>query len=374
MQLLCIRYSCLILKICIHKFPLHSVFFSIDLDSDVVEVPVAPPAPKISATATTSVATRRSPSPIPENGAGDCLSVAETNKLRAKLGLKPLEETTTGPSAGESSGPKRDASGLPMHTDEWGEFVHKPADNIASKLEAEKLREKFRQKKEKRMLEEKLKRVKRLGDEEEVDDITVWLDRSRDKEKNRADADKRAKMLEEMDDQFGVSALVQQELRDSRRKAYTDRHLKGLKVDHEMDAFGEGKTVILTLKDQDVLNDEAGDTLINVNMVDDERYKKNTENRKLNPNSYGYDVYAEQFDHFGNPIERDILSKYDEDIDGGAAVRRNFTIGENLEDERDRQRRLLEVKTKLAGKRLESLDGPNIWLASDTYTEEEMTK
>lgn len=337
----------------------------------MVEVPIAPPAPKIS----TSVAARRSPSPIPDNGAGDVLSVSETNKLRAKLGLKPLEETA-GPSSKDDSsgGPKKDPSGLPMHTDEWGDFLHKPAENIASKLEAEKLREKFRQKKEKRMLEEKLKRVKRLGDEEEVDDIAVWLDRSRDKEKNRADADKRAKMLEEMDDQFGVNALVQQELRDSRRKAYTDRHLKGLKVDHEMDSFGEGKTVILTLKDQDVLNDEAGDTLINVNMVDDERYKKNTENRKLNPNSYGYDVYAEQFDHFGNPIERDVLSKYDEDIDGGAAVRRNFTIGENLEDERDRQRRLLEVKSKLAGKRLESLDGPNIWLASDTYTEDEMSK
>lgn len=336
----------------------------------MVEVPIAPPAPKIS---TIVAAPRRSPSPIPENGAGDCLSVAETNKLRAKLGLKPLEETA-GPSKDDSSGPKKDASGLPMHSDEWGEFVHKPADNIATKLEAEKLREKFRQKKEKRMLEEKLKRVKRLGDEEEVDDITVWLDRSRDKEKNRTEADKRAKMLEEMDDQFGVSALVQQELRDSRRKAYTDRHLKGLKVDHEMDSFGEGKTVILTLKDQDVLNDKEGDTLINVNMVDDERYKKNTENRKLNPNSYGYDVYAEQFDHFGNPIERDVLSKYDEDIDGGASTRRNFTIGENLENERDRQRRLLEVKSKLAGKRLESLDGPSIWLASDTYTEDEMSK
>lgn len=341
-------------------------------DSDVVEVPIAPPAPKIS----NIIASRRSPSPIPENGAGDCLSVAETNKLRAKLGLKPLEENSSGagPSSKEDSGPKTDASGLPMHTDEWGEFVHKPADNIATKLEAEKLREKFRQKKEKRMVEERLKRVKRLGDEEEVDDINVWLDRSRDKEKNRVEAAKRAKMLEEMDDQFGVSALVQQEMRDTRRKAYTDRHLKGLKVDHEMDSFGEGKTVILTLKDADVLNDEEGDTLINVNMVDDERYKKNTENRKMNPNSYGYDVYEDQFDHFGNPIERNVLGKYDEDIDGGAAVRKHFTIGENLEDERDRQRRLLEVKTKLAGKRLESLDEPTVRLASDTYTEDEMTK
>lgn len=39
------------------------------------------------------------------------------------------------------------------------------------------------------------------------------------------------------------------------------------------DQFSEGKNVILTLKDQGVL-DEGGDVLVNVNMVDDERYKK----------------------------------------------------------------------------------------------------
>lgn len=143
-----------------------------------------------------------------------------------------------------------------------------------------------------------------------------------------------------MDEEFGVGELVQQDLRKAKRSAYTDRHLKGLKVDHEMDSFGEGKTVILTLKDNAVL-DEEEDTLINVNMIDDERYKKNVENRKQNPNHYGYDVYEEQFDHFGNPIERNILSKYDEELE--AVAKKNFTIGENLGDERDRQRRLLEV-------------------------------
>jgi len=39
------------------------------------------------------------------------------------------------------------------------------------------------------------------------------------------------------------------------------------------DNFIEGKATILTLKDQDVLA-EDGDVLINVNLVDDERYKK----------------------------------------------------------------------------------------------------
>lgn len=343
--------------------------------SDVVEVPMAPPAPKISARS-------RSASPIPENGAGDCLSVAETNKLRAKLGLKPLEMGTGGssaPAAAASDAPKTNADGHSMHKDEWGEFYHKPADNIAQKLQAEKLREKFRQKKEKRLLEDKLKKVKKLGESDDFDDINAWLERSRNKEKSKADAAKRAAALEEMDadfdaDEDGFGNRAAAAAAKAKKRTYTDRHLKGLKVAHELDSFGEGKTVILTLKDHAVL-DEDEDTLINVNMQDDERYKKNVVNRKANPNHYGYDVYEEQFDHFGNPIERNILSKYDEDLDDADENRKKtFTIGESLEDERDRQRRLLEIKTKLAGKRLESLDEPLIHLARDTYTEDEMAK
>lgn len=78
--------------------------------------------------------------------------------MRAKLGLKPLEiESSTSASTHEA--PRKDADGNQMHKDEWGEFYHKPADNLAEKIQAEKLREKFRQKKEKRLLEEKLKKV-----------------------------------------------------------------------------------------------------------------------------------------------------------------------------------------------------------------------
>lgn len=121
--------------------------------SDVVEVPIAPPAPIITQRS-------RSPSPIPENGAGDCLSIADTNKVRAKLGLKPLEvDSSTTASSGTNVAKKKDSDGNVMRKDEWGEFYHKPADNLAEKIQAEKLREKFRQKKEKRLLEEKLKKV-----------------------------------------------------------------------------------------------------------------------------------------------------------------------------------------------------------------------
>lgn len=38
--------------------------------------------------------------------------------------------------------------------------------------------------------------------------------------------------------------------------------------------LGDERETILTLADKDVLADDAEDVLVNVNMVDDERYKK----------------------------------------------------------------------------------------------------
>lgn len=131
-----------------------------------------------------------------------------------------------------------------------------------------RLREKFRQKKEKRSIDEKLKTVKGLGESDDFDDINAWIEHSRDKEKSKMEAQKRAKMLEEMDAEY-----TKPDARKVNRSNYTEKNLKGLKVGHSMDSFGDGKTVILTLKDHEVLA-EDGDELINVNMVDDERYKK----------------------------------------------------------------------------------------------------
>lgn len=183
-----------------------------------------------------------------------------------------------------------------------------------------------------------------------------------------------AKALEEMDKEFGVSDLLNSQKDVSRRNEYSESHLKGLKVNHDMDEFSEGKTVILTLKDAEVLDEKECDTLINVNMLDDSRYRRNVENKKKNPLAYGYNVYEEQYDELGNPIERNILEKYDEDIDGNKLKSKNFIIGENVEEERMHRRRLLEIKTKLAGKRLETLADTTITLASDTFTETEIAK
>jgi len=111
-----------------------------------------------------------------------------------------------------------------------------------------------------------------------------------------------------------------------------------------------------------------------MNMVDEERYKKNVANKKQNPLSYGYNVYEEQYDELGNPIERSVLEKYDDEIEGQPKKRKNFVIGESMDEEREHRRKLLEIKTKLAGKRLETLEDTNLQLASDTYSTEELAK
>lgn len=175
-------------------------------------------------------------------------------------------------------------------------------------------------------------------------------------------------MLEELDEQFGIGQVVESELREKRRQKYTEKNLKGIRVEHDVDDISEGKSLILTLKDKEVL-DEEDDVLVNVNMLDDERYKKNIENKK-NKNPYNaYDV--DELDEFGNPKPKSLLYKYDEEIEG--VRKKTFVIGE--EDPVQRKQAIAEsVKAKLANKRIESLLTSTLSVASDYYNEEELAK
>uniref|UniRef100_A0A336LPB3 CSON000132 protein n=1 Tax=Culicoides sonorensis TaxID=179676 RepID=A0A336LPB3_CULSO len=320
---------------------------------------------------------KKSMSPIPDGGAGDCLSIEETNKLRAKLGLKPLEINPVEQKVNVSKDTKKDSgdkkeTDLKVIKDDWGEFVHKPAENFAEKNNVAKIREKLKERREKRVLEAKISSLKTLGESDGEDDAKNWVLKQRDQVKLKEEAAKRAKMLEEMDEEFGVGQLIDGEIRKSHKKTYTNRDLRGLKVEHDISSFTEGKDIILTLKDKDVLNEDEDDTLVNVNFMDDERYKKSVENKKQNPNRYGYDVYEEEVDEFGQPIQRSLLKKYDEEIEG--LKKSSFVIGENAEEERKRKRKLQELKAKLDKKSLVSLDKIPLTLASEYYNEEELTK
>lgn len=205
--------------------------------------------------------------------------------MRAKLGLKPLDIS--------SKEIKTDDSKSDLHKikDDLGEFYHKPAVSLAEKAQQEKLRTKLSERKEKRKLENKLTKIKTLGESEEDDDVNNWVERNRKIQLEKQQAAKRvgtyknfsfcklyfiyfkAKMLEELDAEFGVGEIIETETKLKRAKIYNERQLKGLRVEHNLENFEEGKNVILTLKDVDIL-EEKDDVLVNVNMIDDERYKK----------------------------------------------------------------------------------------------------
>ena len=66
------------------------------------------------------------------------MSVAETNALRAKLGLAPLEETSN----------EKDADGKIMGEDGTA-FKHTPAESLTEKNKSEKLRKKIEERRKK---------------------------------------------------------------------------------------------------------------------------------------------------------------------------------------------------------------------------------
>lgn len=137
----------------------------------------------------------------------------------------------------------------------------------------EKIRTKLAERREKRKIDDKLSKVKTLGESDSDDDVNDWVERNRKIQYEKEQARKRAKMLEELDAEFGIGDIVESETKLKKAKMYRDKHLRGLKVEHKLDNFQEGKNVILTLKDSQVLADED-DVLVNVNMIDDERYEK----------------------------------------------------------------------------------------------------
>ncbi|KAJ8938700.1 hypothetical protein NQ318_007988 [Aromia moschata] len=307
--------------------------------SDVVEI-ISDSPPHVPSTGTEK-------SLEPTEQAVESLSINETNKLRAKLGLKPLDVGTSNVSNAndKNDGKKKDDLG------DRPKIYRK-------KAQQEKIRAKLAEVKEKRQFHNKFSKIKTLGESESDDDVGSWIDKNRHIEQAKKEAEKRAKMLEELDAQFGIGDVIESERIEKMRQKYTEKDLKR----------SNQRSIILTLKDNDVLNEED-DVLVNVNMIDDERYKKNVQNKKK---KILYNAYEDdEFDEFGNPKEKSLLSKYDEEIDGER--RDSFKIGYDHGIER-KQAVVQSVKEKLAKKKLESIPEKQLTIASEYYNEEELAK
>ncbi|CAH3113513.1 unnamed protein product, partial [Porites lobata] len=261
-----------------------------------------------------------------QEGGEISLSIEETNKLRIKLGLKPLEiPDSSADTEGKTTSSKED--------------VHVPATNISDQKETENFKRKLEEMREKRRINKKLGKVKSLGaaDSDDDDSAASWVAKSRKKENEKSLAEKRAKLLAEMDEEFGISDLVEEEvgsLTRPTRQAYSSRDLRGLKVAHSQEHFTEGSSVIMTLKDASVRDDDVEETLINVNIVDKElrfcshflffpQGNKNVELRKKKPDYRPYD--EPEMDEYGMVKARGVLDKYDEEIEG--EQEQSFVLG-----------------------------------------------
>jgi len=294
------------------------------------------------------------------------LSIEETNKLRAKLGLKPLNVSTivveddNSDLPGELIPGDRDKTRhlAPQH---WGE-----------RDQQKKLVEKLGIKRDLRQIKTKLSVVKGLGESDsDDDDAGKWIERQKHKVQLKKEAEKRAKAMEELDQEFGVQDIVEEGLKEKQQKEYSSKHLKGMRVEHAAEAFGEATTV-LTLQDADILSDKYEDVLVNVNIVDNERTKKSLANIKAGKE--GYQAYdQEQVDELtGEVTKKDLLYQYQEELDG--VKKDSFTLeGEGEFSEAvSRERELAKIRQKLRQQNAVSLEMPAPKLANDYYTDKEM--
>merc|ERR1712223_362340 len=285
------------------------------------------------------------------------LSIEETNKLRAKLGLKPLNVTENDSKASKQ---KKKAE-LAEKTDKEFEHLeiipgtevrHKPAESLTQNLSADKLRDKLKRKRDKRKQESKLLAVKSLADSSD-EDASSWVLSLKQKQEEKERAKKRAQMFEDLDDDFGIGNLIEKDKKETikKEKNYDSKALAGLKIQHTVDRFEDGKSTILTLQDADILDEDAMDTLENVNVVDQEKAEKNIIDIKKSKQAYNkFDV--EDVDEVtGEMSKKNILYKYDEEIDG--VKKKSIVIGEDgiyNQDEEDRRRRD-EIRKRLHGEK-----------------------
>ncbi|XP_039254458.2 U4/U6.U5 tri-snRNP-associated protein 1-like [Styela clava] len=295
------------------------------------------------------------PTPTSANGEGDSLSIEETNKLRLKLGLKPLD---VGGSSGNATESKKE------------EFVHAPAEDLWEKKKQDDIREKLRAIKEKRNLNKKMGKIKTLGEEnEDENDAVSWVERSRKMEKQKKVAEKREQEMAKMDAEFGIGGLIDNEFADVKKDSYTSRDLQGITVKHSLEMFKEGRSEILTLEDKNILEEDKDDVLVGVNLVDTEKAKRNLD---VKSKGSGYKAYdEEEVDEMGFFKQKSMLSKYDEEIEG--IKQEKFTIGNYGKVDTTWEQQKMMMKNEIKAKGV-SLALPQLKIASEYLTEEEMTK
>lgn len=177
------------------------------------------------------------------------LSVAETNDLRAKLGLKPL-----------STGAGKEA-------------IHKPATNDRSAQEAAARISQAKLQRDVQRGIEKTFGSQTLADDAENTALS-WADRMRQQKTKESKKEKKKK-----------ASL------DTPKQSYEDNDLEGLQVSHKMSELEAGSTTVLTLADASLLetnesNKATGlnateDTLENANLTEGKKQKDGLKKKRM---------------------------------------------------------------------------------------------
>lgn len=261
----------------------------------------------------------------------DALSIEQNNKIRIALGLKPLPV----PGAEASSGPIFKEAKDSAEEDEPGSTLesreaqgYQNWQNLQDEADARRKRqEKNAAIKRARDLAQRDAKLegKGLGDAGADLDTKAWLSQHK-KMTKKIEKERARKLAEELAER-------------DRAAEYTAADLAGIKVAHEMGAFEDAEDgQILTLKDATIdENEEEGDELENLEMVDKEKLKEKLELKKKRT---AYD-----------PMQADgtagILSQYDEEIDG--KKRKHFTLdakGSTIEEREAKRQHVSDLLNK----------------------------
>lgn len=286
---------------------------------------------------------------VKDSGGEVSMSVDETNKMRVAMGLKPLTATssTTNREAKEAAAGKA------------------RVEEREAKVVAVSARERISRARDKRLMEEGLRKVKTLGSSDpDADDISLWVSKSREVEAEtrraaeRAAAAKLSTMYDEEDDVSDDDG--------NNGDAAAAAHMAGMRVRHSANELEAGETVILTLADRNILDDAGGlneddapEELEDVQSAQDrQRAKARAAAKKP----------AVEYDVDGNA--KGMLSKYDEEeADAGMEIGGEGVILDAKARHQAELRRKLTEDTDT----LQSGAGPAaMGGAAEYYTKDEM--
>eukprot|EP00284_Hemiselmis_tepida_P008440 CAMPEP_0174934132 /NCGR_PEP_ID=MMETSP1355-20121228/48390_1 /TAXON_ID=464990 /ORGANISM="Hemiselmis tepida, Strain CCMP443" /LENGTH=310 /DNA_ID=CAMNT_0016180703 /DNA_START=11 /DNA_END=939 /DNA_ORIENTATION=- len=292
---------------------------------------------------------------VTDSGGEISMSIEETNKVRASLGLKPLDMTP-------AKAPKEGSKDAPID-------AAKERAEAEAEREADAMRKKIADMKKQRMSQKKVMSAKTLGEasDDEEEDVAAWVTKARKKQKQAADA--LAKRMAEEDEA-------------AEQGDYSASDLKGMKVLHDADTFNEGETVILTLADSRLVKRENGegyineeeDELENVGMSENDKRLLAKERAKKRAKYVNAD--DDEFTEGGK--SKSMLSKYDDFVVdgekvGGGLDRKSVRLGDQGEADLTKEQRQEAIRAKLAqapGKVIVSLAGI-VKEESDYQTKEE---